>query len=102
LVVYMAMKHLAAIAGRLIDGGRAGGTPVAIVSNAALLDQRVLETTLVRAAADAEATGMQPPCVVVIGEVARLRAGLDWLGAITAGRTLDPDPLRLGRGRRTG
>src|SRR5690606_8521889 len=40
LVVYMAMKHLAAIAGRLIDGGRAGGTPVAIVSNAALPDQR--------------------------------------------------------------
>lgn len=102
LVIYMAMKHLATIGQRLIDGGRAGDTPVGIVSNAALPDQRVLETTLARAAADAEAAGMAPPCIVVVGEVVRLRAGLDWLGALTDGRVLDADPLGLGRGRRTG
>lgn len=102
LVIYMAMKHLAVIAGRLVDGGRAGDTPVAIVSNATLPDQRVLETTLAGAAADAAAAGMAPPCVVVVGPVARLRAGLDWLGALTEGRVLEADPLGLGRGRRTG
>lgn len=102
LVIYMAMKHLGTIAGRLIEGGRSGATPVAIVSNAALPDQRVLETTLACAHADAEAAGMAPPCVVVVGEVARLRSGLDWLGALTDGRVLDADPLGLGRGRRTG
>lgn len=102
LVIYMAMKHLDSIAGRLIAGGRDGATPVAIVSNAALPDQRVLETTLARAHADAAEAGMAPPCVVVVGEVARLRSGLDWLGALTEGRVLDPDPLGLGRERRTG
>jgi len=102
LVIYMAMKHLETIAGRLMDGGRAGDTPVAIVSNAALPDQRVLETTLAAAHADAAAAGMAPPCVVVVGPVARLRAGLDWLGALTEGRVLEADPLRLGRERQTG
>lgn len=102
LVIYMAMKHLETIAGRLMAGGRAGDTPVAIVSNAALPDQRVLETTLAAAHADAAAAGMAPPCVVVVGPVARLRPGLDWLGALTEGRVLEPDPLRLGRERRTG
>jgi uroporphyrin-III C-methyltransferase len=38
---------------------------------------------------------------VVFGEDVRLRAGLDWLGAIQ-GRTLDPDPMRRGRQREAG
>jgi uroporphyrin-III C-methyltransferase len=32
--------------------------------------------------------------MVVVGEVVRLRAGLDWLGAL-AGRVLVPDPLAV-------
>ena len=52
----------------------------------------MLETTLGRAARDLAASGLQPPAIVVVGEVVRLRAGLDWLGA-EAGRRLDPDPL---------
>ena len=35
---------------------------------------------------------MSPPALFVVGEVVRLRGGLDWLGALD-GRTLDPDPL---------
>lgn len=102
LVIYMAMKHLETIAARLLAGGRSGDTPVAIVSNAALPDQRVLETTLAQADADARTAGMAPPCVVVVGPVVRLRTGLDWLGALTEGRVLEADPLGLGRDRRTG
>ena len=30
---------------------------------------------------------------VVVGEVVRLRASLDWLGALTTGRRLAPDPF---------
>ena len=41
---------------------------------------------------DAAAEGVEPPVIVVIGEVVRLRAGLDWAGAM-AGRVLDADPL---------
>src|SRR5580693_9885738 len=51
LVLYMALKHLDAIAKRLIAGGRKSDEPVAIVSKATTAAQRVLETTLARAAA---------------------------------------------------
>ncbi|ADZ72325.1 uroporphyrinogen-III C-methyltransferase [Polymorphum gilvum] len=95
IVMYMAMKHLSFIAGKLIAGGRSVDEPVGIVCNASLATQRVLETTLGRCPADAEAAGLEPPAIVCVGEVVRLRAGLDWLGALE-GRLLDPDPLRLG------
>jgi uroporphyrin-III C-methyltransferase len=94
IVLYMALKHLAAIAERLIAHGRSAEEPVAIVSRATTDGQRVIETVLGRAAADAETAALEPPAVVAIGDVVRLRAGLDWLGA-AAGRTLDCDPLKL-------
>ncbi len=92
LVLYMALKHLDAIAHRLMSGGRPASEPVAIVSKAATEDQRVVETTLGEAAAAARAAAIEPPAIVVVGEVVRLRAGLDWLGAL-AGRVLVADPL---------
>ncbi|HEX9465030.1 MAG TPA: uroporphyrinogen-III C-methyltransferase, partial [Alphaproteobacteria bacterium] len=98
LVFYMATKHLAAIAGRLIAAGRDPQEPVAVISRAATDRQRVVETTLGQAAADIAAAGLEPPALVAVGPVVRLRAGLDWLGA-AAGRTLDPDPLGLKRTR---
>jgi uroporphyrin-III C-methyltransferase len=93
LVFYMALKHLAGIADRLIAQGRAPGEPVALVSKAATLAQRVIETRLGEAAEAARMSGIEPPAIVVVGEVVRLRAGLDWLGALTEGRVLDPTPL---------
>jgi uroporphyrin-III C-methyltransferase len=95
LVIYMALKHLAQIAGRLIEGGRRPEEPVAIISKATTAGQRVLETTLFSAARDAEASGIEPPAMVVVGDVVRLRAALDWLGALD-GRELVADPLELG------
>ncbi|WP_417769467.1 uroporphyrinogen-III C-methyltransferase [Stappia sp.] len=96
IVIYMAMKHLAHITERLVAGGRKESEPVAIVCDASLPTQKVLETTLGTAARDAAHAGLEPPAIVCVGEVVRLRAGLDWLGAL-AGRQLDADPLDLGR-----
>jgi len=98
IVMYMAMKHLETIAGKLITGGRSVDEPVGIVCNASLAGQQVLETTLGRCAADAAAANLEPPAVVCVGEVVRLRAGLDWMGALT-GRLLDADPLGLSKAR---
>ncbi|MFP3943672.1 MAG: uroporphyrinogen-III C-methyltransferase, partial [Alphaproteobacteria bacterium] len=92
IVLYMAMKHLGVIAERLMAARRASDEPVAVISKATTPDQRVLETTLARAAADAAAAEIEAPAVIVIGEAVRLRSGLDWQGAL-AGRALDPDPL---------
>jgi uroporphyrin-III C-methyltransferase len=94
IVMYMAMKHLAQIAAKLVQAGRRMGEPVAIVCSATTDAQRVLETTLGEAAAALDESGLEPPAIVVVGEVVRLRAALDWLGAI-AGRKLIADPLGL-------
>jgi len=102
IVMYMAMKHIAQISTNLIASGRSASEPVAFVCNAATGDQQVLETTLGEAVVAVAASGLEPPAIVVVGEVVRLRASLDWLGAL-GGRRLQPDPFRQagGQGRET-
>lgn len=92
IVMYMAMKHLASITENLINAGRSPNEPLAIVCNASLPHQDVLETTLGDAVRAAEMRKMEPPSIVVLGEVVRLRSALDWLGALQ-GRVLEKDPL---------
>ena len=81
IVLYMGLNHLARIAARLIAAGRPPGEPVAIVSKATTPDQRVLVSSLEEAASAAAAARIEAPTIIVIGEVVRLRATLDWLGA---------------------
>jgi len=92
IVMYMAMMHIDLITSRLMAAGRSPHEPVAFVCNASLPEQVVLETTLSRASTDVEASGLNPPAIVVVGEVVRLRNGLDWMGA-AGGRELISDPL---------
>jgi len=92
LVIYMALKHIEPIAARLLAAGRGEDEPVAVVSKATTAEQAVVETTLGRLAGDVAASGIEPPAMVVVGDAVRLRAGLDWLGAL-AGRRLIADPL---------
>ncbi|MBB4005969.1 uroporphyrinogen-III C-methyltransferase [Allorhizobium taibaishanense] len=92
IVMYMAMKHMDHIAAQLIAAGRSSQEPLAFVCDAATDRQRVLETTLGAAEADMKAASIQPPAIVVIGDVVRLRPSLDWLGALS-GRALQPDPF---------
>lgn len=92
IVMYMAMKHLATITQNLMEAGRNGDEPMAIICNASLPNQTVLETTLGGAVEAASNSEMKPPAMVVLGEVVRLRSALDWLGALN-GRILVSDPL---------
>ena len=96
IVLYMAVKHLAQIAAALILAGRNADEATAIISQATTSHQQVIETSLGEAAAAVAASGFEPPAIVVVGEVVRFRAGLDWLGAL-AGRELVSDPLGLRR-----
>ena len=92
IVIYMGLKHLARIATELVSAGRSLHEPVAIISRATTQNQLVLETELGRADADVRASGIKAPALIVVGEVVRLRAGLDWLSALS-GRKLIADPL---------
>jgi uroporphyrin-III C-methyltransferase len=101
IVIYMALKHIALIADRLLAGGRAKSEPVAVIAKATTTDQTVLETTLGTCADDVAKSGIEPPAMVVVGQVVRLRAALDWLGAI-GGRALQADPLGTRHHEQTG
>jgi uroporphyrin-III C-methyltransferase len=90
LVLYMALKHLPVIVTRLLAGGRPPHEPAAIVSRASTPEQQVLVSTL--GEIGSVAAGAQTPAIVVVGEIVRLRAGLDWQSAL-GGRRLDPNPL---------
>jgi uroporphyrin-III C-methyltransferase len=97
----MALKHIALIADRLLAGGRAKDEPVAVISKATTREQTVLESTLGACAEDVATSGIEPPAMVVVGQVVRLRAALDWLGAI-GGRELQADPLGTRHHEQTG
>lgn len=101
IVMYMAMKHLSTIADKLIGSGRSVNEPVAVICNASLPNQSVLETTLGTCADDVEAANLSPPAIVCVGEAVRLRNGLDWLSALN-GKPLDPDPLNVDSTAKTG
>lgn len=93
VVLYMSLKQIGTIAKHFIAAGRPKDEPVAVVSKASTPEQFVLESNLEKVAAAVDAAVIAPPAIIVIGEVVRLRAGLDWLGAIREGRELDPHPL---------
>ena len=80
IVLYMGLRHIAAIAARLIAAGRMPDEAVAIVSKATTPAQRVVVTSLAEAAAAASVAGIEGPTIIAIGEVVRLRAALDWVG----------------------
>jgi uroporphyrin-III C-methyltransferase len=82
IVLYMGLRQLGAIAARLIAAGRRADEPVAIVSKATTPAQRVLVTSLAKAAAAAAEAGIEGPTIIAVGEVVRLRAALDWIGEV--------------------
>ncbi len=76
LVFYMALKQLPKIAEQLIEAGRPADEPVAIVSRAATPNQTTFETTLI--ACDEALHEVEPPAIIAVGPVVRLRSVLDW------------------------
>lgn len=78
IVVYMAMGHLGDVAQRLIAAGRGADEPAAVVSKATTPEQRVIETTLARAAADADAAEIEAPAMLVVGPAVTLRERIKW------------------------
>ncbi|MEI7932791.1 MAG: uroporphyrinogen-III C-methyltransferase [Alphaproteobacteria bacterium] len=70
VVVYMGLSTAGVIAGKLIEAGRAGSTPVLVVEGASLPDERRVLTTLAGLGSAVE--GLEGPAILLIGEVAAL------------------------------
>ncbi|WP_020677230.1 uroporphyrinogen-III C-methyltransferase [Geopsychrobacter electrodiphilus] len=78
LIFYMGMSNLKMICEQLIKHGRAADTPVAVIQWATLPRQRTLTAPLNKIAEQVAAAGMEPPAVIIIGEVVRYREELRW------------------------
>ena len=92
LVVYMPLKHITQISKMLINAGRSSDEPAAVVSKATMAEQQTVVSTLANIATDAASAALSPPAMLIVGDVVRLREGLDWLSALS-GSKLNPDPL---------
>ncbi|HLJ02008.1 MAG TPA: uroporphyrinogen-III C-methyltransferase [Solirubrobacteraceae bacterium] len=78
LVVYMGVRQLGAIAGKLVAAGRAADEPAAIIQRGTMSGQRVVVATLATIEAEATAAGIRAPAITVVGPVAALRERLAW------------------------
>lgn len=79
IVLYMAVGNLGKIVKCLIAAGKDKFTPVAIIQDAAILTQKVLLGTLTDIAAKAKREKIQPPAIIIIGEVVKLEEEFNWL-----------------------
>ena len=78
LVVYMGVAHLRQIVERLIIHGRHPQTPVSLVRVGTTPQQQVVQGTLGDIVQKVEASQLESPAVIVVGEVNRLREQLRW------------------------
>jgi uroporphyrin-III C-methyltransferase/precorrin-2 dehydrogenase/sirohydrochlorin ferrochelatase len=72
VVLMMAVENSPEIAKALLAGGRDHGTPVAIVCDGTMPTQRTVLATLSTLGATVATEQVQPPAIIVIGEVVRV------------------------------
>jgi len=80
LVFYMGVRQLPHIAASLMQAGRPGSQPVAVVEAGTLPRQRTVTGTLETIAETVRREGVRPPSITVVGPVAALAEELAWLG----------------------
>jgi len=78
LVFYMGVRNLAAISENLIAHGRSAETPAAAVRWGATPRQKTITGTLATLPQTAGEAGLEPPAIIVVGDVVRLRDRLQW------------------------
>ncbi|MGD0849549.1 uroporphyrinogen-III C-methyltransferase [Bradyrhizobium sp.] len=76
IIVYMPMANLPDIMRAFERGGMARDTPAVVISASTTSEERVIETSLGSAAADAAKHGVSAPAIVIVGAIAAMRRQL--------------------------
>jgi len=84
IVVYMGLLGLPILCGRLIDHGLPADTSAAIIQQGTTKTQQVVTGTLRTLPALAASAMLQPPTLIIVGEVVRLRERLNWFDPAAA------------------
>jgi uroporphyrin-III C-methyltransferase len=80
VVIYMGLGALDEICAKLVAHGVSAEMPAAVVEKGTTLDQRVVTGNLCNLASRVTAGGLESPCLIIVGEVVRLRDSLAWFG----------------------
>jgi len=78
LIILMGIGNLANLVDQLIKNHKAPTTPIAVITHGTTSRQRCVTGTLQNILAKVRSVNLQPPSVVVIGDVVRLRKNLRW------------------------
>jgi len=78
LVFYMGIGRLPVIVEQLLTNGRPPETPVALVANATLPNQRIVKAPLSRIVETCEREKIEPPALIIIGAAAEGDDSLNW------------------------
>jgi uroporphyrin-III C-methyltransferase/precorrin-2 dehydrogenase/sirohydrochlorin ferrochelatase len=81
LVLLMAVERMALIADALMRYGRSPDTPVAVIQDGTLPDQRALMATLGTVVDEMAADGVRPPAIVVVGDVVHVAREINMIRA---------------------
>jgi uroporphyrinogen III methyltransferase/synthase len=76
LVILMGLSNLSIIVNKLIEHGRSPETPVAVIRSGTTNDQESVAGTL--ADIVTKSAGMEPPALIVVGDVVSLSDKLSW------------------------
>lgn len=94
VVIYMGVGALPAICSQLIAHGLPADTPAAVVENATLPNERCLAATLATLPALAVAEKVQPPALIMVGQVVQLHALLARPGIALQAQPAAPEAPR--------
>jgi len=78
VVIYMGLVGLPEICRKLVEHGMPGAMPVAVVQQGTTIRQRVVVADLLTLADKVAAEELKAPCLIIIGEVVKLREKLAW------------------------
>jgi len=78
LVFFMGVKNLPEICRNLVQNGRPADTPVALIRWGTTPMQQTVAGTLSDIVHKAEEANLQPPAMIVVGEVVKCREQLNW------------------------
>lgn len=94
IVFFMALRTMPDISKNLIKAGKLPSTPIAIVSNATVEEQTVVETTLENYAQDVAKACPKSPAIIIVGDSVKIRGLLkDFQQTIST--TLDTIPAQV-------
>lgn len=78
LAIYMGVKNLPNIQSKLLSYGKCSTTPVALINWGTTEKQKTIITDLEHVLIDAENGHIENPCMIVVGEVVKMREKIQW------------------------